>query len=117
MQWSRLKYLLSHSVKEGLCESPLDWPGVHSARALVHGEPLEGYWFNRTKECAARHRGQEYGKYDFATRYRVGLAQLPAFQHLTPEEYQDQVAQLVWEIEAEGKAARDGNSVAGVEKS
>ena len=49
-QWSRLKYLLSHSVKEGLCVSPLDWPGVHCAKALVHGEKLEGVWFNRSKE-------------------------------------------------------------------
>jgi hypothetical protein len=44
-QWSRLEYLLSNSVKEGLVESPLEWPGIHCARALVHGEKLEGYWF------------------------------------------------------------------------
>ena len=49
-QWKRLKYHLSHSVKEGLCESPMDWPGVHAARALVHGEALEGFWWNRSKE-------------------------------------------------------------------
>ncbi|MEN8162115.1 MAG: hypothetical protein ABFS41_18745, partial [Myxococcota bacterium] len=70
-QWARLKYLLSNSVKEGLCESPFDWPGVHSAKALVTGEKLEGVWFNRTKEWAARQCGKEYGYYDFATRYRV----------------------------------------------
>ncbi len=52
-QWRRLKYL-SHSVKEGLCESPVEWPGVHAARALTHDEPLEGYWFNRSKEWAAQ---------------------------------------------------------------
>jgi hypothetical protein len=45
-----LRYLLSHSVKEGLCESPFDWPGVECAKALVHGEKLEGVWFNRSKE-------------------------------------------------------------------
>ena len=80
-QWRRLKYHLSNSVKEGLVESPLDWPGVHAARALVHEEPLEGYWFNRSKEWAARNRGLDYGRYDFATRYLVGLgavASLPA---------------------------------------
>ena len=56
VQWSRLKYLLANGVKEGLVESPLDWPGVSCAKALVHGEPLEGYWFNRSKEWSAHNR-------------------------------------------------------------
>ena len=116
MQREKLKYLLSNSVKEGLCESPLHWPGVHCAAALVHGEPLEGVWFNRTKECAARHRGHQYGKYDFATRYRVSFEQLPAFRHLSAEEYQNEIAELIWEIEAEGREARAGDPVAGREK-
>ena len=115
-QWQRLKYHLSHSVKEGLCESPLDWPGVHAAKALVHGEPLEGYWWNRSKEWAATNRGLEFGRYDFATRYLVGFAPLPAFRHLSPEDYQDRVAELIGEIEKEGERKRDGNSVAGTEK-
>ncbi len=119
VQWKKLKYVLSHSVKEGLCESPREWPGVHCASALVHGEPLEGVWFNRTKECAARHCGQEYGTYDFATRYtryRVGFEQLPAYRHLSAAEYQGKVAELIFEIEAEGKAARNGDSVMGRER-
>ncbi|MEM7355018.1 MAG: transposase, partial [Acidobacteriota bacterium] len=33
-QWRRLKYHLSHGVKEGLVESPLQWPGVHAAAPL-----------------------------------------------------------------------------------
>ena len=115
-QWARMKYLLSNSVKEGLVESPLKWPGVHGARALVHGEPLEGYWFNRTKEWAARHRGLNYGRYDFATRYLIDFAPLPAFRHLSPEAYQEKVAELVREIEEESEVARAGNPVASVEK-
>ncbi len=115
-QWQRLKYHLSHSVKEGLCESPVQWPGVHAAKALVHGEPLEGYWWNRSKEWAAKNRRQDFGRYDFATRYLVGFAPLPAFRHLSPEEYQDLVAGLIREIEEEGERKRDGNSAAGIEK-
>ncbi len=115
-EWARLKYSLSHGPKEGLVESPMQWPGIHAARHLVHGEPLEGYWFNRSKEWAARNRGQEYGTYDFATRYLIRFAQLPAFRHLTAEEYQDKVAELIREIEDEGERKRCGDSVAGVEK-
>ncbi len=115
-QWQRLKYHLSHSVKEGLCESPLDWPGVHAAKALVHGEPLEGYWFNRRQEWAAKNRGQDFGHYDFATRYLVGFSPLPAFRHLSPEDYRARIAELIREIEEEGEKQRDGNPVAGREK-
>ncbi len=112
----RLKYHLSNSVKEGLCEPPLRWPGVHAAKALVHGEPLEGYWWNRSKEWAAKNRGQDFGRYDFATRYLVGFSPLPAFRHLSPEAYQDRVAELIGEIEKEGEKERGGRPVAGTEK-
>ncbi len=115
-QWARLKYSLSHGVKEGLVERVTDWPGIHAARHLVYGEPLEGAWFNRSKEWAARNRGQAYGTYDYATRYAIPFVPLPAFRHLAPEEYQDRIAGLIGEIEAEGEKKRDGNTVAGVEK-
>ncbi len=39
-----------------------------------------------------------------------------AFRHLSPSEYRDRVAELLWEIEAEGEKRRCGDSVAGVEK-
>ena len=115
-EWARLKYSLAHGTKEGLVESPVDWPGIHAARQLVHGEPLEGCWFSRSKEWAARNRGLEYGTYDFATRYSIQLAQLPSLRHLSPKEYQDRVAGLIREIEDEGERKRNGNPVAGVEK-
>ena len=111
-----MKYHLSHGVKEGLCESPLTWPGVHAAKALVHGEPLEGYWFQRSKKWAAANRGRDFGRYDFATRYLVRFAPLPAFRHLTPEEYEHKIAELIREIEDEGKEWRSGDPVAGVER-
>ena len=94
----------------------MEWPGVHAAKALVHGEPLEGFWFNRSKEWSAKNRGKDFGRYDFATRYLIHFAQLPAFRHLSPEAYQDRIAQLIREIEQEGETKRDGNPVAGVEK-
>ncbi|HEX9736102.1 MAG TPA: hypothetical protein VGG06_29420 [Thermoanaerobaculia bacterium] len=115
VQWHRLKYLLSHGVKEGLLESPLLWPGVHAAKALVHGEPLSGHWFNRSEEWAARNRGLEVSTYDFATEYLLGFSPLPAFRQLTPEKYRQKVAELIVEIEEEGRAKREGDPVAGVE--
>jgi REP element-mobilizing transposase RayT len=49
-QIARLKYVLSHGVKEGLVGRPREWPGLHAIGALTDGEPIEGYWFSRTLE-------------------------------------------------------------------
>ena len=46
----------------------------------------------------------------------MGLAQLPAFRHLSAEEYRARVAELVREIGEENERKRDGNPVAGVER-
>ncbi len=104
-EWGRLKYPSSHGMKEELVEKAADWPGIHAARQLVRGEQLEGYWFNRSKEWAARNRRQEYGTYDFATRYSIHFAQLPSLRHLTPEEYQGKISDLIREIEEKARAS------------
>jgi len=116
VQWARLRYVLENGVKEGLVESPLEWPGVHAARALVDGKPLEGHWFDRTRESMARRRNEEFEPHDFATKYLVGFSSLPAFRDLTPEAYREKVTALIREIEADGARDRDGRSVLGVEK-
>ena len=66
-QVARLKYHLSHGCKEGVVMSPGDWPGVHSAKALATGEPLEGHWFDRTREYNARMRGEEFQVLKYVT--------------------------------------------------
>ncbi len=115
-QRERLKYVLSQSVKDGLVARVFEWPGPNAARALVHGEPLVGYWFNRTKEYYARRKGIDFGKYDYATRYEIELQRLPAYQDDSPEEYRAMIVELLWEIEEEGAAERKGRKVLGVEK-
>ncbi len=86
------------------------------ARALLHGEPLVGYWFNRTQEYYARRKGIKFDKYDFATRYEIELKRLPAFADDSPEQYQAMIAEILLEIDEEGAAARRGRKVLGVEK-
>ncbi len=86
------------------------------ARLRATRARLEGIWFSRSQEWAARNRGLDVTKYDFATRYLLSFAPLPAFRHLTPEEYRARVTELIREIEEEGREARDGNPVAGVER-
>jgi len=79
-QTSRLEYLLANGVKEGLVERVQDWPGVHCVRNLLDGEPLEGLWFDRTKEYSARNRGKTISPGQFATTETVTLSPLPCWE-------------------------------------
>ena len=65
-QVERLRYVLSHGCKEGLIARLQDWPGVNSGPALVSGNPLEGVWYDRTREYLARMKGEEIGPAEFA---------------------------------------------------
>src|SRR5690349_553462 len=46
-QVARLKYVLSHGVKENLVAHLREWPGLHCIRHLADGEPLTGTWYDR----------------------------------------------------------------------
>ena len=116
-QVGRLRYLLGAGVKEHLVERAIEWPGVHSARALTRDHPLRGWWFDRSKEFAARRRGEHYGRYDYATEEAVVLDPLPCWSHLPVEEVRQRVKELVREIEREAAAERRASekSVRGAE--
>ncbi len=115
-QVARLEYCLAQGCKEHLVERTRDWPGVHCVRALLDGEPLKGYWFNRSQEYAARRRGKTFERYDYATEETVELSPLPCWQDLSDKTYQEHVASLVKQIEEEAAAerARTGKPVLGV---
>jgi REP element-mobilizing transposase RayT len=84
-QVERLRYLLSHGSKENLVPRPQDWPGVHCVDALLTGQPMEGTWFDRTKEYAARSRGEDVAPRRFATREVLELDPLPCWRHVPPD--------------------------------
>src|SRR5690606_24203834 len=63
-----LAYHLAQGTKENLVWSPCDWPGVHTAWALVNGEPLRGIWVDRTAMYRARQRGERPRKADYTVR-------------------------------------------------
>jgi REP element-mobilizing transposase RayT len=105
-QLERLRYGLAHGAKEDLVDRPRDWPGVHAVRALIEGEILEGLWFDRTREYAARRRGEAFGLLQYATREVLELDPLPCWQHLSEKERRRRVTSMVADIEAEAVARR-----------
>jgi hypothetical protein len=105
-QVSRLRYLLSHGVKEGFVAAAEDWPGPHSARAMRRGEPLSGVWYDRTAEFLARRMGLAIHERDFATSETVALAPLPCWDAASPEIRQQFVAELLLQVETEARQQR-----------
>ncbi len=100
-QVDRLRYLLANGPKDGLVASPRDWPGVTALPAMLNNEPLEGLWFNRSKEYNSRREGKAFHSHDFANSETVTLTPLPCWAHLGPAEYSERILELVADIEHE----------------
>lgn len=105
-QIARLRYITANSCKENLVSSPLEWPGVSSARPLLSGERLEGLWINRTQ---ARDESPGFDNLDqspYREREHVTLEPIPCWSHLQPALVREHIAELVSEIEAEANEQR-----------
>ena len=83
------------------------WNSVHCVRAFLDEEPLEGLWFDRTKEYLARNRGQSFGAFQFASPETVVLEPLPCWSDLPKESVRERVAQLVEKIESAAAKVRE----------
>ena len=116
-QVDRLTYTLANGVKENLVARVEEWPGVHSAHALLTGQPVEGIWHDRTLARTLRLRRQTPEPGQVEIRQEVILSQLPCWKHLTPEAYRARVAELIHQIEvtAAAERAKKGVEPLGVE--
>jgi len=114
-QIERLRYMLSHGVKENLVDRVDQWPGVHCAQSLLTGEPAVGYWFDQTQEYAARRRGEKFDRMKYATREILVLSPLPCWKPLSEEVRRQLVVEMIADIEAEAalRRRRSGSQVLG----
>jgi hypothetical protein len=102
---ARLSYVLAQGAKEGLVASPLEWPGVHCARTLVGLEELHGVWRDRTyaARLSTPRRGRQPVPAEVHTTYRIKLAPLPSWRHLTPEQRHARARELVAAIDTNAR--------------
>ncbi|HEY3569224.1 MAG TPA: transposase [Thermoanaerobaculia bacterium] len=105
-QVERLKYVLANGVKENLVERVSQWPGVHSAEALIQGTPLEGHWFDRTRQYVAKNQGEKLRREEYVFAESVVLSPIPCWAHLPADRYSKRVKALVEESEEEAARAR-----------
>ena len=111
-QIGRLRYVLSHGVKEHLVAHCKDWPGVHAADSLTTGRALVGYWFDRTAEYRALQRGKDFGTHTHAKLEPLSFDPLPCWQHLDAGAYQERVDDMVNSIEADAATERRARGIA-----
>jgi REP element-mobilizing transposase RayT len=105
-QIGRLRHVLSHGPKELLVGRPTDWPGLHVAKDFAEGRAIEGYWFDRTQEYAARRRRKTFDRLRFAVRETLILSPLPCWKGLSEVSWRQRATALVDEIESEFAAQR-----------
>ena len=75
--------------------------------ALLTGEPLEGLWFDRTKEYAARRRGEDFDRLAYATVEILTLDPLPCWSGLPDDLYRQRIASLLTQIEEKARAEQE----------
>jgi hypothetical protein len=75
--------------------------------ALLTGEPLEGLWFDRMKEYAARRRGEDFDRLAYATVEILKLDPLPCWSGLPDDLYRQRIASLLAQIEETARAERE----------
>ncbi len=119
-QTNVLRYVLSHGVKEFLVDTVRQWPGVHSAEALMKGHQMMGRWYDRSAENAARQSAGAIGvkEEDFASPMGVAFSPLPCWEHLPGATWRNYVVEMVEDIDHRGAIERkiQGKKSLGVAK-
>jgi REP element-mobilizing transposase RayT len=99
-QLARLQYVLSHGTKEKLVASPVDWPGVTSARALLGLETLIGYWVDHGRKRRLERSGRTPHPSEYTKEYRIELAPLPIMEKLSEVQRMVMIRDMIDDIKA-----------------
>ena len=119
-----LRYILSQGVKEGLVARPIDWPGLHCAKALLNNSSEIGEWFQASQYHQAKARNalrrtpKKISRRSFYQRLRVHLAILPALEDYTNHEQLKKLHAINNDIikSAEVTRKHDNTKLAGIKK-
>jgi REP element-mobilizing transposase RayT len=81
---ARIRYILSHGVKEGLVPTCQEWPGLSSLSMMLDGEPRRFRWFHWSDRWRERKLGKPCARFDekCSRAEQLVLAEIPhpAFQ-------------------------------------
>ena len=75
----RIRYILSHGVKEGLVASCQEWPGLSSLSMMLDGQPRRFRWFHWSDRWRERKLGKPCARFDerCSRVEQLALARIP----------------------------------------
>ena len=117
-------YVLSQGVKENLVERPQDWPGVHTAKAIMGNGTLTGEWFDATGYARAvdaeRKRAQPrvVNRADFTATRKISFMPLPSWSSMSSEKRLARARAIIADITKSARKLRaaTGAVVAGLKR-
>jgi len=100
----RLRYILSHGVKEGLVKRCSEWPGISCLAQLLGSGVRQFQWFDWTVRWKITLREHERQLLDdrWARPVQLKLTPLPCWAQLSEARRRECVSELVASIEREG---------------
>jgi REP element-mobilizing transposase RayT len=100
----RVRYVLSHGVKEGLVRRCRDWPGLSSLPFLLDGRPRSFSWYNWTRRASGNSRRARRKLLDsrWAEREELQLTPLPSPSLQSPKAQRAFIRGAVRAIEEQG---------------
>jgi len=100
----RVRYVISHGVKEGLVRRCRDWPGLSCLPLMLDGQPRSFRWFNWTRRASGnRHRVRRELLDDrWAETETLRLTPLPSPGLRNPEALRRFLKRAVRAIEEQG---------------
>jgi hypothetical protein len=117
---ARLRYCIAQGVKEGLVDTPEDWPGASSTEGLLEDMTVRGEWLDRYS--LRRHRraavksGTTVDESDHIYPTTLDLAPLPGFALLSIGDLRARHRLLVDEVVRTAAEMRGNTPSLGVEK-
>ena len=109
----RVRYILSHGVKEGLVRRCEEWPGLNSLSMMLDGKPRVFRWFNWTRRAKSRALPDEKSRFadEWAENETLELTPLPIESLRKPGALQHFLMRATRAIEVQ--AARNFSRVLG----
>lgn len=101
----RIRYVLSHGVKEGLVRTCGQWPGLSSLPEMLGGPARTFNWFNWTRKWQLRSGRSVAHHFDhrFAERETLNLAPIPLRRFVRPAQWRRFIRRALKAIEAQGR--------------
>ena len=106
----RLRYILSHGVKEGLVKRCAEWPGLSCLCQLLGDAVRRFHWFDWTARWRAASGEPASALLDqrWARQVQLVLSPLPCWTHLSTTQRHERVFELIESIEQHGSLSGKG---------